>query len=303
MTRYGLWMAVLLVAGAAVAAADDLDSNYQSLQEAVAKKDAAQVKKLAPETSVLARQELKVPAPEGGDMDAWKERVKYATDVDLYTEYALYATAVQSEPATMVDLLATLEQQNPKSKYLDDAYGPYLAAVTKTAGAAKALEVADKAVASNPENIALLTFLADNAMAKGQTDRALGFANRTIAAGTKHPKPETATAADWERERSVALGRGYWIAGIISGQRGRYVDADRDLRAALPLIKGNDAMMGPALYTLGIANYTLGKMTLKKARMLEGAKFCEQAASINWANSQQAYHDSLAIKKEADAMR
>jgi tetratricopeptide (TPR) repeat protein len=296
-------MAVLLVAGAAVAAADDLDSNYQSLQEAVAKKDAAQVKKLAPETSVLARQELKVPAPEGGDMDAWKERVKYATDVDLYTEYALYATAVQSEPATMVDLLATLEQQNPKSKYLDDAYGPYLAAVTKTAGAAKALEVADKAVASNPENIALLTFLADNAMAKGQTDRALGFANRTIAAGTKHPKPETATAADWERERSVALGRGYWIAGIISGQRGRYVDADRDLRAALPLIKGNDAMMGPALYTLGIANYTLGKMTLKKARMLEGAKFCEQAASINWANSQQAYHDSLAIKKEADAMR
>ena len=48
------------------------------------------------------------------------ERVEAARDVELYTEYALYATAIQAQPADTVDLLAALVQQNPKSKYLDD---------------------------------------------------------------------------------------------------------------------------------------------------------------------------------------
>jgi len=210
---------------------------------------------------------------------------------------------VQSEPAIMVDLLAALEQQNPKSKYLDDVYAVYLTALTKTGGAAKVPEVAEKALANNPDNLDLLLVVADNAASKGQADRALGYANRMIAAAGKNVKPETATAADWERKRSNALGHGYYMAGIISAQRNKYVDADRNLRAALPLIKGNDAMVGPALYSLGIANYNLGKMTMNKAKMLAGATFCDQSAATKWANSQQAWHDAQVIRKEAEAVR
>jgi len=61
MNRCGLWMAVLLVAGAAVAAAQDVDTDYQALQDAVNKKDVATIKKLAAETSALARQEIAKP--------------------------------------------------------------------------------------------------------------------------------------------------------------------------------------------------------------------------------------------------
>ena len=71
MNRCGLWMAALFIAGAAVAAAQDMDTSYQNLQDAVAKlgtdqkaqagadvlsADVAAVKKLAAETSALARQ-------------------------------------------------------------------------------------------------------------------------------------------------------------------------------------------------------------------------------------------------------
>ena len=38
------------------------------------------------------------------------------------------------------------------------------------------------------------------------------------------------------------------------------MDADKHLRAALPMIKDNPAMNGAALFYLGVANFELGKM-------------------------------------------
>ena len=97
MTRCGLMMALFLGAGAAVAAAADLDSAYQSLQEAQAKKDPVLVKKLAAEVVALAHEAAGEAAPTNADeQDAWKKRVAYAHDVEVYSEYALYSTAVQA---------------------------------------------------------------------------------------------------------------------------------------------------------------------------------------------------------------
>jgi tetratricopeptide (TPR) repeat protein len=303
MTRRGLLVALLLVTGAAVAAADDLDTTYQSLKDAVSKKDAAEVKKLAADTCALARKEESSALPEGVDAEAWKQHIANVKEIEVYSEYALYATAVQSEPATTVDLLATLEQQNPKSKYLDEGYGPYFLALSKTGGSAKIHGIAEKALVNFPENDDLLLVLADHAWAARQVDSALSYANRVIAAVNKHAKPEGYSAADWERKRNGSLSRAYWMAGLIYGDKGRYVDADKNLKAALPLITGNAAMMGPALYSLGLANYHLGKMTNSKAKVLEGAKYCQQASAVQWANAQQAWHDSQVIKREGDAMR
>jgi hypothetical protein len=61
--------------------------------------------------------------------------------------------------------------------------------------------------------------------------------------------------------------------------------------------------MANALYYLGVANYQLGKQTLNKARVLEGARFSEQAAAIPGALQQQAYHNALVMKDEAGKMR
>jgi len=96
MNRCGLLIAVLLIAGAAVAAAQDVDTSYQNLQDAVAKKDVETIKKLAAETSALARQEIAKPG-DTSDPDAAKKRLDDLHAIDTYTEYALYATAAQSE--------------------------------------------------------------------------------------------------------------------------------------------------------------------------------------------------------------
>jgi hypothetical protein len=131
----------------------------------------------------------------------------------------------------------------------------------------------------------------------------LVYANRLTAALAKHPKPEGMAAADWDRKKNAELGYGYYTAGVISADKGVYVAADKNLRAALPLIQGQPAMQGPALFYLGMANYQLSKMTMNKAKMLEAVKFSEQSMAIPSAYQQQAQHNALIMKDEAAKMR
>jgi hypothetical protein len=303
MIRFGVFVALLLGIGSAAAAAEDLDSSYQSLQEAVAKKDAAQVKKLAAETVALARQAACETEPKDADeKDSWKKRVAYAREIESYTEYALYATAVQQDQAGLIDLMSTLEAQNPKSKYLDQGYAAYLAAVARTAGETKMVSAAEKALANFPQNPDLLRVVAESAMTRKQTDRALSLANRLIAAAGRHNR-ETESAADFERSRTGWLASGYWIAGTISADKGLYAAADKNLRASLPLVKGDDYRTGVALFYLGVANYQVGKATLDKKKVLEAANFSDEAAKYKTPVAHQAWLNASLMRKEAAGMR
>jgi hypothetical protein len=297
-------VAVVLLAGPVVAMADTLEDKFQSLKDAVTSKNVSEIKKLAMEVFPLVTDAMSAPAPQSEDeKEAWTSGIAHAKGIGQYAEYALFEAAIGSPAATLVDLVATLEQENPKSQYLETAYGPYLVALAQTGASSKVPAVAEKALANFPENEDLLLVLADNAVIRKQPDRALTYANRLTAALNKHTRPEGMPAVQWEKKRNAGLGRGYWIAGLIYGERNQYAAADKNLRAALPLIQGNQAMMGPALFHLGMANYQLGKMTLNKARVLEAAKFSEQSAAIESAYADQARHNAIVMKTEADRMR
>lgn len=266
MKLFALSVVLCLIAGSAVA--DDMDDALAALKQAEPSKDAAKIKQLAAAVHAAALKLEALPPADVPDKDAYEARAKYAKEVDGYSEYALFALAVQAPGPTALDLIATLEKQNSKSQYLEA-----------------------------PE---ILMIQADNALTRNQLDRALAFANRLIA---NRKAPEGVSAADWETRRNAALGRGYWIAGVVQGEKNLYKDADRNLRAALPLIKGNNAMMGPALFYLGVANYNIGKATLNKAKMLEGAKFSQDSAAIQGPYQDRAYRNALSIKTEAAQMR
>jgi tetratricopeptide (TPR) repeat protein len=297
-------MTVVLLSVPAAAVEDKLDETFQSLKDALAKKDGAAVKKLAVEMNPLVLEVTGSKAPTDVEAkQAWTEEVTAAKRMGEYSEYALYVMALESPAAEMTGLISTLEQVNPCSKYLDVVYGPYLIALTKSGAGAKVPAIAEKALANFPDNEDLLLVVLESAMTRKQTDRALTYANKLTTALTGHPKPEMLSAADWERKRNAGLGRGYWVAGVIYSEKGNYAQADKKLRAALPLIKGNDAMMGPALFYLGMANYQLGKMTLNKGLVLEAAKFSQQAAGIEGAYAEQSRHNALVMKAEGERMR
>lgn len=251
--------------------ADDLDDALAALKAAEPSKDVAKIKELATAAHATAKK-YEGPTPADADKESYEARGRYAKDVDHYSEYALYALAIQerSDPKTAVDLISTLEQQNPKSEYLD-----------------------------LPEALAIQ---ADNALARKQTDRAVALANRMIAAANKKP-PEGTAAADWDRTKGAILGQAYYIIGTNACERSKFADADRNLRAALPYVKGNPNMLGPVYFCLGVVNYNLATMTANKAKMLEAAKFSEQAAAIPGPTQDQAYKNSLAMKAAAEKMR
>jgi len=303
MKTPALILAALLAALAPLAFPADVEEAYNNLKEAVSQKDAAKVKQLASEIIEVTVPGLAAPEPkEADEKEAWTQRVAWYKDIQNFAEYSLYSTAVQGTPEVCVDLLGTLEQRAPKSKYMDMAYAQYFQALTKTGAADQIPAVAERALKSLPDQEDALAVLMNAAWAKDHA-KALGYADRLINAYNKAAKPEGMADADWQRKKAAGLGQAYYIGGMAYAEKQMNVQTDRYLRAALPYIKGNEAMMGAAYFYLGLANYGLGVQTNNKARVLEAAKFSEQAAAVKGQYSQQAWRNVQGMRDQAQKMR
>jgi len=259
--------------------ADELEDSYTKLKAAVEKKDADATKAEGAATFKLAQALVNAPQPsDAAEADNWKQRVQYGKEVTLYTEYALAAVAAEAEAPKTIELVETLLAQNPKSKYIDSCTQAYLTALGKNGGAAKQMEGMTKIAAGRPDNEVALAALSEGLMSKSP-DRALVYANRLI------------------KNKGAGLATGYYVAGVINGAKNAFVDCDRDLKAALPMIKDN-YKLGIVYFYLGLANYSLGKQTMDKPRMQVGLKYSQQSAAIAGPMKDQAYHNVLAIQNE-----
>jgi hypothetical protein len=286
--------------GLVVSAQDSVDDSLQSLRDAVSKKDTAQIKTLAVTTFEAAKKITSGPAPET-ELD--KDQAARAHEATDFAEYALYSTALESEPAVRVDLFATLEKESPTSKYLNDGYAYYFGALIQTGAAAKVPAIAEKALKNLPNSPDVLAELLDLAAQKQQNEKAVGYAQRLIATLGKRSKSEIMPDADWAKKKSAMLGRAHLVAGVILVAQTNYYKADQELRAALPFIKGDDTQTATALFNLGMANYQLGRVGLNKGQVLQGAKFSQQCAAIKSPYQDQAAHNAVAMNKEASMMR
>ncbi len=152
--------------------------------------------------------------------------------------------------AKLIELVDALNQQSPDSKYLPQLYGPYAAALGQTGGTAKAFQFAERVIGRDPANEDLLLILADGYMTRKQWDRAATYGLKLASVMSSHPDPNGVPAADWERKRAVLAGRGYYIAGMSYASAAKYPQADTNLRAALPYVKGDRTLLGGVLFYL-----------------------------------------------------
>jgi hypothetical protein len=293
ITAFALFSLTGLVMGA------DLEESYTKLKDAVAKKDADATKSAAAETLKLAKAAQTAAKPtEAEEVEHWKQTIDYAKDVESYTEYALGFVASQPglDPAKAVDMIDTLIAQNPKSKFIDDiAVNSYLVALGKAGGAAKQQAGMAKVIVGRPDNTVALQALVD--MSGSSPDRALSYANRLIAAIKAKSKPEGFSESDWEKQKNSALATGYFNAGYVYLQKQAWVDCDKNLKLAVPLLAGDQARLGIAYYGLGACNFNFGKMTNDRTRMQAGEKYSEQSAAIKSPMQTRAYNDVAAMKQ------
>jgi hypothetical protein len=292
-----LWIAGLaLFSLTGLVAADDLEDSYTKLKDAVAKKDPDATKTAAAATVKLARAAETAAKPaDAEEVEHWKQSIEYGKEVEGYTEYALGFVASQPgvDPAKTVELIDALIDQNPKSKYIDDiAVNAYLIALGKTGGTAKAKQVAGmtKVIKGKPDNTVALQALVEGGSSQ--------YADKLIAAMKAKTKPEGFSDSDWEKQRNAALATGYFTAGYVALQKQVWVDCDRNMKAAAPLLAGDQNRLGIAYYGQGVCTFNLGKMTNDKTKMLAGEKLVEQSAAIKSSVQNNAYHD-VAVMKQA----
>jgi hypothetical protein len=135
-------------------------------------------------------------------------------------------------------------------------------------------------------------------MKKQQSEKATLYATKLVDALKDKPKPEALAAADWEKKKNGALATGFWIAGVNHAEAKRYQEADKALRAALPLIAGQTAMEAPALFYLGVANYNLGKPKKDKKLVAEAIQFSEACAKLASPYKDSALKNAKGMRTE-----
>ena len=301
MTRILASLLISLAVGFGQPKVSDVESSYNKLKEAEARKDADGILEWAQKTSAAARLVTSQPKPAGGDeLEAWKRDTDYASQVDTYTEYSLQAavaTGLASDAKAIV-FTEALDAQNPKSQYLPLIYPQYMQALQRAGQGAKLMAFAEKRLPADPANEGLLFVLADGYRNQKDPAKSTEYANKLVDTMKSKEKPATMSDAAWEERKKTLLAQGYWIAGINYGSQNQHKEADRTLRGALPLIQGQNELLGPALFYLGVANYSMAKPAKDKKLAAEAVKFSDQCALIKGPFQDQAKKNALSIRRE-----
>jgi tetratricopeptide (TPR) repeat protein len=87
------------------------------------------------------------------------------------------------------------------------------------------------------------------------------------------------------------------MAGITYSGQGKYAEADKSLRAALPNLK-EQQVRAIGLFHLGLADYQLGKASKNRAQIQDALKYSEQSAAIQSPLQPQAQKNVRAIRGE-----
>ena len=260
---------------------EDVEFAYQTLQAAVAKKDIDGIKKWAVMTSDIARKVAASAQPKDEDeVEAWKQRVDFAKQVDVRTEYELFTAAQTADASKKGEFLGVLEQRNPQSQYIPQLREQTFFAYVQAKDMERAVALAEKIPEKDQSEVMLLV-AADYHLNKKEYDKAIAYCDRIVTLMNGKPKPANVSDADWEKAKANALGRAQWMAGVAYMSQGKLVQADHSFRAALPQIQGEPNLLAEALFHLGVANYRLGDSAGgDQARIMDAFKFTKECAAM-----------------------
>ena len=278
--------------------AADVEAAYANLKAAEAKKDSEGIVNWAVVSSDNARKAAATPKKDDQEDEEYKHSLDFAKQVETYTEYALYAAAVtEQDPAKVMKLADTLEQRNPQGQYVPQIMPKYAWAARQGNATAAAVAFGERAYARNQFNEDLLLGMADHYMNAKNAEKTLLYAGKLVEYLGSKPKPEGVSDADWEKKKNTMIGLGHWMAGTTYAQQKNLAQMDKSFRAALPYIKDNDQLLGPALFQLGLANYQMGRGK-SAAMMADAIRFTQQCAAIKGPMQAQAQKNLTVMRKE-----
>jgi hypothetical protein len=287
---------VLQTADAAYANAPGMDISYFALKAAVAKDDVADAEKWSAHTSEAAGK--LISAAKAPTDDDEKEQQKYAKEVDEYADYALYVVALKAQPKDVIALVDQMEKQDPKSQYLPLATETYFGALEKAGEGAKACPAAERMSAGASKNVEAMLVAANCEMRAQKAAGMIAYGNKALEALNSRTKEEGLSEAQWAAAKENMQGTAHWYVGVGYSLQGKYGPANKTLRVALPMLKGNEQLRGECLFYLGLANYSVGKAVGDRGQMRQGLQFFQQSAGIGNPLQEQASRNAKLVLNE-----
>lgn len=268
----------------------DHEAAYACLRAAESVNDPEVIRKFATLAWKTGELVNDVPKPKDAtEVAAWQKEAENGRTLRLYAEYAVYALS-KGDQAKKEEFLQALEQLNPRSVYL-------IAARQAERKGSMTIPAILEGLEKEPFNPDYLAILADHYMRLNDLEKVVAMSGRLIESFAGNHKPENMAAAEWAAKRERYIGQAYWLNGVISSVLGKYSQADKSLRAAIPYMRANPTYLSAGLYHLGYVNYRLAEKG-EPNRVFEALKFNQECASIKGVYQEQAAKNIAAIKNE-----
>jgi tetratricopeptide (TPR) repeat protein len=226
--------------------------------------------------SILQRYK-EASAPSGTDAESWQrarqEKLASLKDDQDYVRQSLYSAAYNlRDPAQKASYFERFAKM-----YSDTAEGAQalaMAAISyqQAQNRPKMLEVANGALAKDPNNITMLLILADDFSEKGeQPDKAEAYAKKAASLTETAKKPEGLSDDQWKLQLAMQKGLALSALGQVDIENKLNAQAVEQLTKAAPLLKSNPVSYARNQYRLGFAYLNLKRNAEAKQAFTEAA--------------------------------
>jgi tetratricopeptide (TPR) repeat protein len=228
----------------------------------------------------IVRNYKAAPPPEGTNAADWDrtrdEKLATIKDNQDYVRQALLNGAYNAkDPAKRADYFVRFAKMYPGTPEGEQALTMAASAYQQMQNRAKMQEVANDALAKDPNDIGMLLLLADDYGEKGdQLAKAEEYAKKAAALTETAKKPDNLSDEQWKQQTSVQKGLSLSTLGQINLQKKQNGLAVDNLSKAAPLLKPNATLYARNEYRLGYAYLNLN-------RNADATKAFGEAASVD----------------------
>jgi len=195
---------------------------------------------------------------------ALEDNAALAKDEQAYVVYAFLQLAPRvTDPNKRIEQLDRFAKTFPEdaTKNAAQMNYDYFTAYRMANKADKAVEYGEKTIATDPNNLDALNFLAyAYALGRTNSDKATDYAQKAITLGQQMKKPEGVSDAQFKQAQDNQLGMAHLSLGYVEFTRAvasktkkQLQPAIDELKTAADLLAANQELQGQALYYLGYA--------------------------------------------------
>lgn len=256
---------------------DNYSNAINMIRVANEKRDTDKLYSYGEKANAILQRYKSSSAPADADAESWlrnrEQKLASLKDDQDYVRQSLYSGAYNvSDPAKKAGYFERFAKMYPDTP--EGAQAQAMAAISyqQAQNRPKMLEVANGALAKDPNNITMLLILADDFSEKGeQLDKAEAYAKKAASLTDTAKKPESVSDDQWKQQLTMQKGLALSALGQVDIEKKLNAQAVEQLTKAAPLLKSNPVTYARNQYRLGFAYLNLKKNAEAKQAFTDAA--------------------------------